>query len=173
MRSSLSRRTLWIPLALLAVAAPASVLTVAFWPQDQAARQPTARPAAPAGSVVAVRDLDEIRELRLLTAAEPTPASRPAAAPQPSPETAPVVPQADAVVAEVAPAPAVPAGGSVSDSRGSAGSDGSSDAVARERAMSPAPRPPLVDTISPDIQQQIDEAENGPGIDLGTLVPEP
>ncbi|PXY33462.1 hypothetical protein BAY59_10260 [Prauserella coralliicola] len=153
------RRTLWISLGSAAAVVPAAALAITLWPTETATPEPPAsRQATVTESVVAVRDLDEVRELKLLA----TPSAKPAPPPPPPVTAAPVPVAGDAVAEE--PEPAVPAAGT---------GDGDSDDIARQRAMEPAPRPPMTDYIAPDIQEDIDEAENGPGIDLGTLVPEP
>lgn len=65
----------------------------------------------------------------------------------------------------VAPEPDAPVGGA--DSRASRADSADS------AAMVPHPRPPATPYIAPGARADISEADIAPGIDLGTLVPEP
>lgn len=159
MRRMPARHQAWIPLGVLVAAVPASVLVAVLWPGEDTAQQTTVTRQAPAteatdptGTPSSSDKADDSDEATRSSIPEPTTTP-------PAPSEVPAEPTAPAPVADDEPEPA-------------ADSDGMSrEEMIRSRVMTPHPRPPMTPNISPDIQRQIEEAEENV-IDLGTIYPE-
>ncbi len=162
MRRIPPRRQVWLSLGVLVAAVPASVLASVLWSGEDTAQQTTVTRQAPTpeatdltgtpSSSGKVGDSDEATR-----SSTPEPTTTP---PAPSSEVS-AEPAAPAPVAADEPEP-VPAADSGGMSR---------EEMIRSRVMTPHPRPPMTPNISPDIQRQIEEAEEDV-IDLGTIYPE-
>lgn len=168
-----SRTSTRISLGLLAAAVPASV-ALAVWPDGDTSRHdsndatPARSEAAPqraaTGSVA-----DEVRALEARTAPSTSPAgsppaesAEPAEPAQPAPPAEPAAPPPSAEQAPAAPDAA----------QAESGTGLTREEMVISRVMEPVPRPPKEKNITDDIQEQLDEAENGPPIDLGVLEPD-
>lgn len=152
MRSWPGRRTRWISLAILAAVVPATALAITLLPAAE---------APPEGPEPAAPTVSSASSSRPATTSRP----KPRATTTPPPSAPPEVRSTEqAAVA----GPAAPAGGS----DGGPGGDWRADHV-DSIAMVPQPRPPATPYIAPGVEADISEADNDPGIDLGTLAPEP